>query len=280
MKTHEEMTHDVFQRINEYKEAQKKKRRIITRTATSICSLCLIALLGISVWHSGIWNTAPITVDPNTSNVSGELKNPQGNSSATDHPSNTDNNNTTPSRPSQDPPDNNTSTQNPIPSEPSNPNTENPSGSSDPNTPSVDNPLAVHQGQKVTYEQAKTVFNHPIKECTASTFCDYIIGIVSQTGNHDGSEKTTCLDITYRFSNGTIIITDQDRMGGGYLYAELEQQINYKDRIFMVETNFADEGNVRISYYPTNESGLAYTAIFSSQMDQYEILDLIVSLEI
>lgn len=69
-------------------------------------------------------------------------------------------------------------------------------------------------------------------------------------------------------------------MGGGYLYAELEQQINYKDRIFMVETNFADEGNVRISYYPTNESGLAYTAIFSSQMDQYEILDLIVSLEI
>ena len=57
MKNHEEMTHDVFQRINEYKEAQKKKRRIITRTATSICSLCLIALLGISVWHSGIWNT-------------------------------------------------------------------------------------------------------------------------------------------------------------------------------------------------------------------------------
>lgn len=276
MKNHEEMTHDVFQRINEYKESQKKKRRIIVRAATSICSLCLIAVLGISVWHSGIWNTAPIAVDPNTSNVSGELKNPQGNSSATDHPSNTGSNNTTLLRPSQDPPNNNTSTQNPIPSEPSKPDNENPSGSSEPNTPSADDPLAVHQGQKVTYEQAKTVFNHPVKECTASTFCDYILGMVST----NGSNTIMCIDLEYRFSNGKITITDQDRMGGGYLYAESEQQIHYKDRIFMVETNLADEGNVRISFYPTNESGLAYTAIFSGQIDQYEILDLIISLEI
>lgn len=51
MKSYNETINDVFERISEYKTAQKRKRRMITSTAACLCCACLIAFVGIGFHH-------------------------------------------------------------------------------------------------------------------------------------------------------------------------------------------------------------------------------------
>lgn len=145
-------------------------------------------------------------------------------------------------------------------------------------TPGVDSPPnMVYQSKNASYSVAKQQFGHAIKECTAPNFTGYAIGIVSRTGNHDGSEETICVHTTYKFTNGEIIIEDQDRLGG-YIYDEFAETIEYKGHIFAIKTYLAEKNQVRYEYYPTQEKGLAYIAEFDKDTDTYEIFDLILSL--
>ena len=56
MKNYVEMTESIIKRSNEYEAAQKRKKRVITRTVVSLCCFCLVVMLGFSVWQSGIFD--------------------------------------------------------------------------------------------------------------------------------------------------------------------------------------------------------------------------------
>ncbi len=60
MKSYNEIANSVFERREQYQIRQKKKRRILTRTLTPICCICLVALLAIGTWHGGLFEKAPI----------------------------------------------------------------------------------------------------------------------------------------------------------------------------------------------------------------------------
>ena len=57
MKNSEEMVNSLLERRDKYAAEQKKKRTIITRTVTSMCCFCLVALLGFGMWQGGVFNT-------------------------------------------------------------------------------------------------------------------------------------------------------------------------------------------------------------------------------
>lgn len=59
MKNSEEMVNSLLERRDRYVTEQKKKKAIITRTATSMCCVCLVALLGFGMWQGGMFNTTP-----------------------------------------------------------------------------------------------------------------------------------------------------------------------------------------------------------------------------
>ncbi len=140
-----------------------------------------------------------------------------------------------------------------------------------------DLPYAVHTDLDVSYEEAKERFGHAVSECTRSDFLGCTIGIVSQNGDID-SDKAFCYDVAYKFINGTIAVIDQDKMSGSRAtYGPL--QYDYRDRIFQDETFINDE-QITIGYYPDGDSGLAYVAVFDRSADIYEIMDMIISLEI
>ena len=72
MKNSEEMVNSLLERREQYNAEQKRKRSIITRTVTSMCCFCLVALLGFGVWQSGLFNTTPpIILDGNNSSLQG-----------------------------------------------------------------------------------------------------------------------------------------------------------------------------------------------------------------
>ena len=59
MKNSEEMVNSLLERRERYVTEQKKKKTIITRTVTSMCCVCLVALLGFGMWQGGMFNTTP-----------------------------------------------------------------------------------------------------------------------------------------------------------------------------------------------------------------------------
>lgn len=59
MKNSEEMVNSLLERREQYNAEQKRKRSIITRTVTSMCCVCLIALFGFGMWQGGMFNTTP-----------------------------------------------------------------------------------------------------------------------------------------------------------------------------------------------------------------------------
>ncbi len=64
MKNCDEMVNSLLERREHYAAKQKRKRKVITRTATSMCCVCLVALLSFGVWQSGMLEkTLPITTD-------------------------------------------------------------------------------------------------------------------------------------------------------------------------------------------------------------------------
>lgn len=55
MKSYNEMANDVFRRIGEYETEQKKKRKAVIRSVTSVGCVCILALLCVGVWQSGLF---------------------------------------------------------------------------------------------------------------------------------------------------------------------------------------------------------------------------------
>lgn len=87
MKNSNEMVNSLLKRREHYEAEQKRKRSVITRTVTSMCCFCLVALLGIGVWQSGLFNTTqPPVVNGDSSSLQGTDKtnptNPGNNVSA------------------------------------------------------------------------------------------------------------------------------------------------------------------------------------------------------
>lgn len=61
MKSYDETVNSVLDRIHKYNIEKKRRRKVITRTVASLSCVCLIALLGIGVWQSGLININPPT---------------------------------------------------------------------------------------------------------------------------------------------------------------------------------------------------------------------------
>lgn len=67
MKNYDELTNDLLERRNRYVTDQKRKRKTVISVATSLCCVCLVALLGIGVWQRGMLNSQPpISLDDST----------------------------------------------------------------------------------------------------------------------------------------------------------------------------------------------------------------------
>lgn len=145
----------------------------------------------------------------------------------------------------------------------------------------IDSPGAVYQAKKVSFSEAQKSFGHSLVECKANDFAGYSIGSVSKTGNASGTEDDLCIDIIYHFTNGKITICDQNRLpAGGNLYTESPEKVEYKNAIFMIETQVSNSDQIQVSYYPTKQDGLAYIATFDKEIDKFEIFDLILSMAV
>ncbi len=59
MKNYNEMANNVFERRDQYETSKKHKRKILTRTLTPVCCLCLVMLLGIGLWKGGMFTPTP-----------------------------------------------------------------------------------------------------------------------------------------------------------------------------------------------------------------------------
>ena len=244
--------------------------------APAVCC-CLIAVLSIGVWRSGMLTTPTITLD-NNSTISdnhgeGDQSNPTANSQG-NNPSNpavTD-----PPAPSQTTPNN-----------PSNPGSDTPSGNPSGDTPSGGTPggdgaNAVLQEKVVNYQEAKDIFGHSIVECFESNFVNYTVGIVSPNGDGNGY----CESVNYNFTNGQITLIDQDRMNS-FVFSDsgLYDKIEYSGQTFFVtKENYLSDSRSEIWYCPKMESvfgvGIVYSAHFDKSVDQAKIIDLILNLEI
>ncbi len=66
MKSYEEIADRVLERREQFEKEKKKKRKLIIGTATPICCVCLVVLLGFGVGQSDIFNKQPVQVDGNT----------------------------------------------------------------------------------------------------------------------------------------------------------------------------------------------------------------------
>lgn len=58
MKNYEQMANALFERRENYMAEQRRKRKIVIRTVTSLCGVCLVALLGFGVWKVGVFDTS------------------------------------------------------------------------------------------------------------------------------------------------------------------------------------------------------------------------------
>ena len=61
MKTYEQKTQSVFDRIEEEKEIRRIRNRKITRVVVPALSLCLVTVLGLSVWQNDVFQKLPDT---------------------------------------------------------------------------------------------------------------------------------------------------------------------------------------------------------------------------
>lgn len=63
MKTYEEKTQHVFQKMEEAKTIQKKRMGTVKRVMAPILSLCLVAVIGFVAWQTGLFHKMPIISD-------------------------------------------------------------------------------------------------------------------------------------------------------------------------------------------------------------------------
>lgn len=90
MKNCDEMVNSLLERREQYVIKQKRKRTMITRTATSMCCVCLVALLGFGMWQGGMLELNP-NAEAQTSKKDADLSNDSSatvNGSVGNHPDN------------------------------------------------------------------------------------------------------------------------------------------------------------------------------------------------
>ena len=59
MKSYEEITNNLLERRDRYVAEQNRKRKRVMGVVTPICGFCLVALVGLGVWQSGLFATMP-----------------------------------------------------------------------------------------------------------------------------------------------------------------------------------------------------------------------------
>lgn len=59
MKTYEEMTARVLERVHTYERAQRQKRQRLTRGAATVGCVCLAGAAGLGIWRSGVFRPLP-----------------------------------------------------------------------------------------------------------------------------------------------------------------------------------------------------------------------------
>lgn len=92
MKNSDEMVNSLLERRDRYVIEQKRKRRMITRTATSMCCVCLVILLGFGMWQGGMFDTTSLITAGDSTNI-GEKDYSEPNESNTDADAQLSNNN-------------------------------------------------------------------------------------------------------------------------------------------------------------------------------------------
>ena len=137
-------------------------------------------------------------------------------------------------------------------------------------------PQSVYQDLIVDYEMAKTYFNLSIAPCYRNDFNGYSVLLVSPNGNINES-GTSCLSLTYLFTNGSVTLSDQDMTGEVY---PTGNSFSYNGRTFYIHTPEFNGDQIRVKYFPTGNSGIAYQTFFGSNTNVNDIMDLIISLEI
>lgn len=319
MKNHNEMYQSLLSRYNESQEKRNKRIHIIRHTVPVLVCFCLTIILGIGYWDyyknlhhvpvqpeiidESVIETPNSTTDVVTNNSTSIQTDNHTNpitttvyvqSSEAERISSTKTSNTVSSEQYTTSDDNQYNSEtSPPPQQTTSDNSEtspppqqttidssllSPTETESSTIPTVPgNPMGVLTSLDVSYNEAKELFSQSLVECTDSNFIGYKAGIVSRNGNIS-SEEAFCLQITYEFTNGTVSIINQDRMVGSRATYGVEQY-DYLNRIFMNETFINDE-QITIGYYPEGDYGLAYVAVFDRSADIYEIMDMIISIEI
>ena len=70
MKNYTEMADDVLRRIGEHNTQQKNRRKVMKKVIIPICSICLVALMGLGLWQ-GNYFKGRATIDSKDSNTTG-----------------------------------------------------------------------------------------------------------------------------------------------------------------------------------------------------------------
>lgn len=84
MKNYDETINTVLERIQEYKIAQKRKRKIFATTITSFCCFVLVALIGFGITHKSLFNDTFTTLEGISANNSDESSNDASENKMTD----------------------------------------------------------------------------------------------------------------------------------------------------------------------------------------------------
>lgn len=140
-----------------------------------------------------------------------------------------------------------------------------------------DTPREVYQDVIVDYATAREKFGYPIKSCGRSDFTDYRAVIVCMDGDINAG-GAYCLSVAYVFTNGYVDLWDQNRMAEGI--TPTGNAYEFQGRTFYVHLPEFNGDRIRVEYFPTGKSGIAYQAFFDRQADVNEIMDLILYLEI
>ena len=133
---------------------------------------------------------------------------------------------------------------------------------------------AVYQDMAVDYDTARETFGHPILPCTDDGFTGYNVLLANKNGTI-GENGTVCLSVTYLFTNGSVELRDQAKTGE---ITPTGKPYEYRGETFYVHTPEFNGDQIRIGYYPTGKSGIAYQAHFNGRADVNGIMELILSL--
>lgn len=260
MKNYEEMVDNVFRRSREILAKRTKRRETISKVLCPMGCLCLVALLGFGIWKSDLLNQTQIPLIGDNSGI-GENNTPIGNAeSITNHSD--DNFNNIGVLPNKS---NLSELQENTHSEPSGINESQTSTS-----PGDYNVHAVYHTIPATYEEVKSLFGHPIIQCSSNEFLGYALGTITPNGNINDN-NTSYLSVIYSFRNGEIELIDQSRLGAGASISyEFYPTEEYKG------CTFWHDSTSNSIYFPLSDN-LLMTGNFS-HMDSPEIYELLLTL--